>query len=93
LHACHQKKLTAYCFPFSYEDAFNRFIDEINLVAAYEWWEDLYTVYFLFLHILVPGLGSNGAEEKRYIVFKSMLNLNTTIHVFVLAGHGLSIKA
>nr|CAB3486578.1 unnamed protein product [Digitaria exilis] len=22
-----------------YEDAFNRFIDEINLVAAYEWWE------------------------------------------------------
>ena len=34
-----EKKLTAYCFPFSYEDAFNRFIDEINLVAAYEWWE------------------------------------------------------
>ncbi|XP_072955442.1 uncharacterized protein [Typha angustifolia] len=22
-----------------YEDAFNRFIDEINLIAAYEWWE------------------------------------------------------
>lgn len=22
-----------------YEDAFNRFIDEINSVAAYEWWE------------------------------------------------------
>lgn len=25
-------------FP-RYEDAFNRFIDEINLVAAFEWWE------------------------------------------------------
>lgn len=25
--------------PIVYEDAFNRFIDDINLVAAYEWWE------------------------------------------------------
>lgn len=24
---------------FRYEDAFNRFIDEINSVAAYDWWE------------------------------------------------------
>lgn len=55
--------------------------------------KDQYTVYFLFWHILVPGLGSNGEEEKKSIVFKSTLNPNTTIHVFVLAGHGLSIKA
>ncbi|XP_057810160.1 uncharacterized protein LOC131024660 isoform X2 [Salvia miltiorrhiza] len=26
-------------FEIVYEDAFNRFIDEINSVAAYEWWE------------------------------------------------------
>lgn len=26
-------------FPFRYEDAFNRFIDEINSIAAYDWWE------------------------------------------------------
>ena len=70
-----------------------------DLLMRSIWWlhmsggKDLYTVYFLFLHILVPGPGSNGAEEKRSIVFKSMLNLNTTIHVFVLAGPGLSIKA
>jgi hypothetical protein len=63
------------------------------------WWlhmsggKDQYIVYFLFLRILVPGLGSSGAEEKKSIVFKSMLNLNTIIHVFVPAGHGLSIKA
>lgn len=24
---------------YRYEDAFNRFIDEINSVAAYDWWE------------------------------------------------------
>jgi len=63
------------------------------------WWlhmsggKDQYIVYFLFLRILVPGLGSNGAEEKKSIVFKSMLNLNTIIHVSAPAGHGLSIKA
>lgn len=55
--------------------------------------KDLYIVYFLFLHILVPGLGSNGAEERKSIVFKSTLNLNMTIRVFALAGRGLSIKA
>uniref|UniRef100_A0A0D9W2D7 DUF8003 domain-containing protein n=1 Tax=Leersia perrieri TaxID=77586 RepID=A0A0D9W2D7_9ORYZ len=53
---------------------------------------DLYTVYFQYLHILVPGLGSNGAEERKSIVFKSMLNLNMTIPVFALADHELSIK-
>lgn len=26
-------------FGCRYEDAFNRFIDEINSVAAYDWWE------------------------------------------------------
>jgi len=63
------------------------------------WWlhmsggKDQYIVYFLFLHILVPGLGSNGAEEKKSIVFKSMLNLNMIIHVSAPAGHGLYIKA
>ncbi|KAK4389902.1 hypothetical protein Sango_2327200 [Sesamum angolense] len=32
--------LTSCCiFEIVYEDAFNRFIDEINSVAAYEWWE------------------------------------------------------
>ena len=30
------------CFPdyfFRYEDAFNKFVDEINALAAYQWWE------------------------------------------------------
>lgn len=31
--------ISCYFFFARYEDAFNRFIDEINLVAAYEWWE------------------------------------------------------
>lgn len=63
------------------------------------WWlhtsggKDLYIVYFQYLHILVPGLGSNGAEERKSIVFKSTLNLNMTIHVFALADHEHSIKA
>lgn len=53
----------------------------------------LYTAYFPFLLILVPGPGSNGAEGKKFIVFKSTSNLNTTTHVSVLADHGLFIKA
>lgn len=27
------------CLCGSYEDAFNRFVDEINGLAAYQWWE------------------------------------------------------
>jgi hypothetical protein len=49
-------------------------------------------VFFQYLHILVPGLGNNGAEERKVIVFKNMLNLNTIIHVSALADHGLYIK-
>ena len=31
--------MTVLFFLRRYEDAFNRFVDEINLVAAFEWWE------------------------------------------------------
>jgi hypothetical protein len=62
------------------------------------WWQPLSggkvlcIVFFQYLHILVPGLGSSGAEERKVISFKNMLNLNMIIHVFALADHGLYIK-
>ena len=40
-----------------------------------------FTAYFQFLHILVPGPGSSGVEEKKFIAFRNMWSLNMTIHV------------
>ena len=38
-------------FPFSYEDAFNRFIDEINSIAAYDWWEgSIHSILFVLAY-------------------------------------------
>ncbi|KAL8064669.1 hypothetical protein ABFX02_01G106300 [Erythranthe guttata] len=39
-------------FEIVYEDAFNRFIDEINSVAAYEWWEG--SVHSILLLLAYP---------------------------------------
>lgn len=36
---------------FSYEDAFNRFIDEINSIAAYDWWEgSIHSILFVLAY-------------------------------------------
>lgn len=40
--------------------------------------------YFLFLRILVHGLGNNGAEERKFTGCKSMLKLNMII---LVSGH------
>lgn len=47
--------------------------------------KDQYIAYFQFLHILVPGPGNSGGEEVKFIVFRNLLSLNTTIHVSALA--------
>lgn len=51
-----------------------------------------FIAYFQSLHILVPGPGSNGVGERRFISFRSLLSLNMTTLVYALADHELSIK-
>jgi hypothetical protein len=39
-------------FFFRYEDAFNKFVDEINTLAAYQWWEG--SVYSILCILSYP---------------------------------------
>lgn len=48
--------------------------------------------YFQSLHILVPGPGNNGVGEKKFIGFRSLWSLNTTILVYALADLVLYTK-
>ena len=47
-----------------YEGALNRFIDEINSVAAFERWE--VSVHSICLLNLVPGPGNNGVGVIKF---------------------------
>ncbi|RWW72843.1 hypothetical protein BHE74_00019323 [Ensete ventricosum] len=39
--------------PWLYEDAYNRFVDEINVLAAYQWWEGaIYSILCLLAYPL-----------------------------------------
>ncbi|KAK9149387.1 hypothetical protein Scep_008144 [Stephania cephalantha] len=50
-----------------YEDAFNRFADEIGCFGwAYQWWGGSVLQYsFLFLFILLHGRGNSGEGRKK----------------------------
>lgn len=44
--------LYSHFFVGRYEDAFNRFVDEINALAAYQWWEG--SVYSILSVLAYP---------------------------------------
>jgi len=54
--------------------------------------KDLYIVFLWCLHILVLGLGNNGAEERKSIIFRSMSNQNMIMHAYALVDHELFTK-
>ncbi|KAB1202689.1 hypothetical protein CJ030_MR8G012641 [Morella rubra] len=51
-----------------YEDAFNRFIDEINSVAAYDWWEG--SVHIILSVIAYPCAWSWKQWRRRYKIHR-----------------------
>ncbi|KAH6818003.1 MraZ [Perilla frutescens var. frutescens] len=65
-------------FEIVYEDAFNRFIDDINSVAAYEWWEGSRALYKGMKVGATPDLMVSyidfflGGDEKRIDMVASM---------------------
>ena len=63
-----------------YEGALNRFIDEINSVAAYERWEG--SVHSTSLLNLVPGPGNNGIGVIKFTIVRIMVSLSMTILVY-----------
>ncbi|CDP18911.1 unnamed protein product [Coffea canephora] len=63
-----------------YESALNRFIDEINSVAAYERWEG--SVHSTCLLNLVPGPGNNGVGVIKFTIVRIMVSLSMTILVY-----------
>ncbi|RVW52364.1 hypothetical protein CK203_072021 [Vitis vinifera] len=70
-----------------YEGAFNGFVDEINAIAAYQWWEGSMHSILSILAYPLHGHGSNGVGEKNcsnYVAATSDLML---AHVdFFLGG-------
>ena len=55
-----------------FEDAFNRFVDEINVLAAYQWWEG--SIYSI-LSILAYPLAWSWLQQRRKMKLQQLREL------------------
>ena len=54
---------------FRYEAAFNGFVDEINAIAAYQWWEG---AIYIMLSVLVYPLAWSWQQSRRRLKFQKL---------------------
>ena len=73
-----------------YEDVFNRFVHEINTLAAYQWWEG--SVYSI-LACPLAWSWQQCVGEINYRDFVNLFVLNMIIRAYSLAVHVHSMKA
>ncbi|KAG0456289.1 hypothetical protein HPP92_024077 [Vanilla planifolia] len=75
-----------------YEDAFNRFVDEINALAAYQWWEGSLHSILCILAYPFAWSWQQWRRRKKLQQLREFVGSGMIMHVYVLAVHVLFMK-